>query len=366
VDVDLERECSKIFYEAAKRTWENRRGKIGEVTALFDDFAGLRCSDISNLSSARVHSHPDSAGTKPELAERLSTYTGDFSYHKLVAFGLIASVVDDASIKGAEPAHITDVLKVNRLCIPLVKYLAEGLVEASAKASVAVVDGEIAQQGNRVGGYGKFCYDWSANVVWFAREERMISGYEVKPGNPIVSFEERGFRDNGLSLFRKIMNRKFGNKWHQVIFRGKSIAEVALTPSTIYTPTLVEITGGFDGSPQAKIKAAAHISGGGIPEKLGRVLKASGHGALLYDLFSPSELMLYCQELGDVSDKEACNTWNMGNGMLLVTEEPHKIIRIASKHGIEAKIAGEIIKEHGITIRNQALKSRSEPWLNFT
>ena len=365
VDVDLERECSKIMYEAAKLTWENRRGKAGQVSAVFDDFRGLRYTEINDLPFARMHSNSDGVGTLIELAERLSTYTGDLSYHRRVANGLVAGVTDDASIKGVEPIHLNDVLKVNKLNVDLVKQLAIGLVEASKIARVAVTGGEIEQMGYRCGGYGEFHYDWTAFAIWVGKEQNMISGYEVQPGNYVVSLHESGFRNNGLSLFRDIMKIKFGNRWHERTFQGKFIADLALKPSVIYTLALVEMTGGFDDSPQAKIKAAAHITGGGIPEKLGSALEASGYGAYLHDLFEPNELMLQCQEWGKVADREAYRTWNMGNGMLIVTEEPDKVIKIARRHGIEAKIAGEVRREKGIIIKNMGLNAKRERELKF-
>ena len=92
------------------------------------------------------------------------------------------------------------------------------------------------------------------------------------------------------------------------------------------------------------VNGVSHITGGGIPGKLGRVLKRAGVGAKLTDLFEPCDLMKHAIEIGGVDRDEAFRTWNMGNGMLVIVEPgtEEEAIRIAGKHGIEAKVCGEI------------------------
>jgi phosphoribosylformylglycinamidine cyclo-ligase len=227
-------------------------------------------------------------------------------------------VCDDAVVRGAEPVIIGSVLDVkslgkdNNSHINLVKQLAVGYIEAAKEANVAIVNGEIAELGARVGGYGEFNYNWSAGVVWFAKKERLLTGYEVKEGDSLVGLREEGFRSNGLSLLRKIMKSAHGENWHEETYDGKNLAELALQPSRIYSGAVVDMFGGFANEPKAKVHGIAHITGGGVPEKLGRMLRPSGLGAHLSELFRPSNLMLYCQERGSVTDEEAYKTWNMG------------------------------------------------------
>ncbi len=356
VDVDLGNECSKLMYEASRITWENRKGKIGEVIIPFDDFSGLRFTNISNLKDVSMGANSDGVGTKMELAERLSTYTGDFSYHKGIAYDLLAMVCDDAVVRGAEPITFNSVIDVNKLNKDLIQNLAIGMIGAAKDARVAVVNGEIAELGDRVGGYGDFHYNWAGTVTWIANKNRLITGDDIQVGDYIVSLKETGFRSNGLSLFRKVMKKYHGDNWHEKKYQGKNLAELALIPSRIYTSAIVDMFGGYDQEPRARVKAVAHITGGGISEKLGRVLKKSGYGADITELFEPSQLMLYCQELG-VEDREAYKTWNMGNGMLIVTDQPEKVIDIAKEYSIDAKTVGEIMKEPGIKIKNKGFYS---------
>ena len=352
VNIELGDDVSKILYNAAKETWKNRKGKLGELIVPFDDFTGVRAIDVSNLPKGTLMNMGfDGVGTKIEIAERV----GDFS---TIAYDLFAMVCDDAVVRGAEPVLIGSILDVNSLgkndenYIEQVRGLAKGYIKAAEAAGVAVVNGEVAELGNRVGGYGPFNSNWGAAVTWFAKKDRMFTGYEIKKGDYIVGFDEKGFRSNGLSLVRRIMVNNFGEDWHKTLarentnyFSGEELAKAILQPSKIYTKAVM--FGGYSGEPKAEIHGVAHITGGGLPGKLGRILKPSGLGAIIYAPMGPSKIMEICQNLGNVSDEEAYKTWNMGQGMVIITPEPKKVISIASKYNIRAGTIGVVSNEIG-------------------
>src|SRR3989344_7302373 len=109
VNIDLGDNVSQILYHAARQTWENRKGKLGEVIVPFDDFSGVRAIDVSGLPAGTLMNISfDGVGTKMELAERV----GD---HKTIAYDLLAMVCDDAVVRGAEPVLIGSILDVNSL-----------------------------------------------------------------------------------------------------------------------------------------------------------------------------------------------------------------------------------------------------------
>ena len=184
-------------------------------------------------------------------------------------------------------------------------------------------------------------------------------------GDKIVGLREKGIRSNGLSLVRKIFEHAHGENWHEVKLDNKSLAEIALQPSTIYSKAVVEMMGGLDDEPAAEVHGVAHITGGGVPGKLGRVLKPTDFGADLDDLFEPAEIIKYCQERGNVPDHEAYRTWNMGQGMVIITPEPDQVISIADKYRIEAKTIGKITERKGIQITNKGYFAAQEPNLEF-
>jgi len=429
VDIELGDDVSKIFYNAAKATWANRKGRIGEVIVPFDDFAGIRCIDISNLKNCVMNINFDGIGTKMEIAERINV-------HDTIAYDLFAMVCDDAPIRGGEPVLVGSIFDVASLNdrngnphLEKVRQLANGYIGAAKAANVAVVNGEVAELGSRVGGYGgqnfinqlviqwisnnlnphnlncvknlanyvtlpntekykeqreqardfaqldenvekllnqidaysSFNYNWGAACVWFGNKDRLFTGKDIKKGDILVGLHEDGFRSNGLSLARKILENNFGSEWHL----EKSYAEDILIPSKIYSAAIVEMFGGYDQEPQAHIKAFSHITGGGIPGKLGRVLKPSDLGACIDEPLEPCALMLELQMLGDVSDLEAYRTWNMGHGGIVITDDPENVIDVASKHEIHARKIGKVTDDKKIVIGNMG-NVKKEPALEFT
>jgi len=109
--------------------------------------------------------------------------------------------------------------------------------------------------------------------------------------------------------------------------------------------------GGVESKPTAEVSAMAHITGGGVPGKLGRALTPSGLGAELTDLFEPCSAMKKLMEMGPVDKQEAFKTWNMGNGLLVVTSKPDAVLKQAKAFKLEAKKAGQIVQKNGIQIR---------------
>ena len=367
VNTKLGNDVSKILYNAAKQTWENRKGKLGEIIIPHDDFSGVRAIDVSNLPIGTLMGmNSDGIGTKIEIAERIND-------HSTSAHNLFAMVCDDAVIRGAEPVLLASVLDVNSLgnekvsYIEQVRQLAVGYINAAKEANVAVINGETAELGHRVNGFGDFNYNWSGSVIWFAKKDRLFTGYEIKINDYLVGLREHGFRSNGFSLLRKIMKQNYGDNWHACNLHGKkeTLGEIVLTPSKIYAKFIVDLTGGYDKEEKAKIHGIAHITGGGIPEKLGRILKPSGLGAIIDNAFEPSELMLHTQELGEITDREAYKTWNMGQGMIIITPQPEIIISHAKDYGIEAKCMGNITSKPKIKIKSMGIFSDKKRPLIF-
>lgn len=363
VDVDVEAEASRILYEASKRTFENRKGLIGEIITPFDDFAGLKMIAVENLPKGSFLSMGfDGAGTKVEIAQRVGK-------HDTIAFDLFAMVCDDALIRGGEPVLVGSNLDLRSLgtdnrFLPIIHELSKGYVAAAKEANVAVINGEIAQMGSLMGGYGDFPYHWGAACVWFGRKEKLLTGMEIKAGDAVVVLQEKGFRANGWSLVRKVFKDAHGEKWHTVKHEGSTLGLLALTPSVIYSRFVVGLHGGFDMEGTCEIHGVAHITGGGVPEKMMRVLRRSKLGARLTNLFKPPEIMSYCQKVGKVPDHDAYRAWNMGQGMAIITPEPDKVIAAAQAYGIGAQIAGEITSQPMIRITSKGAE-RSGQELSF-
>jgi len=341
VDIHLGDACSKIMSSAADKTFANRKGSSAVIRIL--EKKGLHRIITVSAGGLKLMLNSDGIGTKVEFAER----TGK---HDTMAYDLFAMLCDDAVRYGAEPVALSNVLDVNALDRETIRGLAKGMVKAAKDAGIAVVAGEIAELGVRVGGYGKNNYNWGGTVLSVVRKE--ISGLEIKAGSSVVGLEEKGFRSNGISLVRKIMKRAYGKDWHGQKKGGRTLGALALTPSRIYTRAALEMLEDAQG--------IAHITGGGIPGKLGRLLATQKLGADITDPFPPCAMMLLCQKLGGVEDAEAYKVWNMGQGMLIMTCRPEKIVSIAAKFKIRAKVIGKITASSGLNITSRGYYSRGK------
>ena len=367
VNIEFGDDVSKMLYQAAKQTYINRPGAVVE---LHPSFSGLRAIDPAYKPAECFELlGSDGVGTKVEVAER----TKD---HSSVAHDLFAMVCDDAVVRGAEPIAINTVLDVNKLdendqlTIEAIAGIAEGYVAAAALAKVVILNGELAELGDRIGGYGTFNYNWGATLLSYAHPERILAGDKIAPGDMLVGLAEHGFRSNGLTDVRRVMKEEFGPLWHEQVVSEigeASLGQLVQKPSIIYSSFVNELTGGYDitKEPLAEVTGVAHITGGGIPSKLGRMLEPSGLGAILLSPQSPPPIMKFAQTLSGMSDKESYGKWHMGTGMIISSPKPVPIIEHAKRRGLEAKIIGRVTQRPSISIVSKGTEGAGQT-LAFT
>ncbi len=332
VDIDLDEICKGIMIKACAGTFKNNRH--AQVLNLADD--ELHRIQVLKIGGQYYIISSDGVGTKIEIAERI----GD---HTTVAYDLVAMLVDDAVRFGAKPIAMTNVLDVASLDEKIMKQLAKGLANAAREAGIIVPNGEIAQLGKRVGGHIPAAYNWSGTLLSTVDPGKAITGEKIKPGDTILALREYGFRSNGLSLVRKIAREHHGDNWHDSThpIANETLGRLVLRPSTIYAPAILAALE----NPDNGITGIAHITGGAIKGKLGRVLAPTGLGAKLDNLWAPPTIMKYFHKIGKVEDEEAYRTWNMGNGMLIITSNP-KAVKQAIKNSGDYHIreCGEVTK----------------------
>lgn len=369
VNIELGDDMSRMFDEAAKLTYENRPGYVRREHGSFSGFRAIHGRIFAKHIERLMYGQGfDGIGTKVEIAERLNNHLGS-------AIDLFAMALDDAPVRGAEVVSIGSVLDVRQLDEDSevikngMRQLAQGMVVAARTGRVVVINGEIAELGARIRGYGDFNYNWGAGVVWWAHEERILTGRELKAGDTLIGLAEPGFRSNGITDVRKAMEETYGPEWHNQV--EPSLGNIALgrlvhTPSTIFHGFMTELNGGFDydKEPKATVTGFAHITGGGQPSKLGRMLEPSGLGATIDNPIYPPAIMLHVQQLRGFSDRKSYGKWHMGPGGVVATPEPEKVLTEALKHGLTAKKIGEVTDEPGIRIKNRGAV-REEEWLVF-
>lgn len=285
----------------------------------------------------------DGIGTKVEVAERQGRFD-------TLGWDLVAMVVDDLAANGSEPVAVVNCLDVDRIDPARVDELMRGLHDAAVRARVAVVGGEVAELGSRVGGWGPGMHlNWSATAVGVARPGwRPIDGRALQAGDAVVALQCSNFRANGFTALRALLSREFGADWHEAEFAGRRWGDWLLDPCEIYAPAVVAMrAAGLD------LRGLAHITGGGIPNKLGRVLRPRGLGADLDALFAPPVAMFEAWHLSAADASLAWSTWNMGNGFLvcLPESEVDAALAVARSDGVVARRAGTVVAAPRISIR---------------
>jgi phosphoribosylformylglycinamidine cyclo-ligase len=339
VDIEKNSRCSALAHDWARKSFLNRQGRAG---APLNNSSGS-FSNYMDYGGAIIAMTSDGIGSKIELAERLGRYDS-------LGFDLMAMVTDDLVANGFEPGNVSNILDVDALDAAIVDDLMRGLFEAATAAEVAVTGGEIAELGDRVSGWGpRMHFNWCATAIGSLPQTRQpIEGGQVRPGQHVVAIESPGFRSNGFSLLRSIMARSFGPLWHEAAWAdGRTWGEILLTPSVIYAPAVCKVL-----DRGCRVTGIAHITGGGIPDKLGRVLRRTGCGARLPDLFEPLPFMLEVARLGEISPETAYHQWNQGNGMLLLIEaaDAAACIALLGANGLRARHAGLVTDDAVITI----------------
>jgi len=339
IDIDLGNKCSQIAYGYAKKTFDNRAPGTGNPLVSAD--GGF--SNIMDFNGVKIGMSSDGIGTKIELAERTGIYT-------TLGFDLIAMVADDLAANGIETVNLSNILDVDNLDAEIVEQLMKGLQEAADFSGITITGGEIAELGNRIGGYGnKMHFNWGATGIGILpKGKEIVDGRNIKPGDRVIALKSRGFRSNGFSLLRNIMQDNFGSDWHNASFEDETTwGKKLLTPSLIYSPFISKLI-----QNDVQLQGCVHITGGGIADNMSRILKVNRLGAELTGIFEPLPVMKKVQELGDVSEEQAYRLWNMGNGMLLIAGEGQvpEILKIAAQHKYQAKECGHIIAEPQIKI----------------
>jgi phosphoribosylformylglycinamidine cyclo-ligase len=334
VDINAGDESSKIAYEAAKETFISRKGMIGEPVIIEGGFSGAM-----DFGDFYLVQNDDGIGTKVAVAGLVGKYD-------TLGYDLVAMVADDAVCVGAEVVSVSNTIDVAKVEKNVIKDMMKGLKSACREQKIVVPGGEIAELGTMVNGY-----IWNATAVGIVEKNKFIMGDRVMAGDKIIGLKSNVFRSNGLTLVRHILNDRYGENWHREPFNDKETwGRIILEPTIIYHNAVLELIGRYKEQPKVDVKALAHITGGGLPGNISRIVRHNNLGARLDNLPEPHEAVLRVIKMGNVSEEEAYKTWNMGVGMAIVCNEFEEVEGICKKHGIEAYEIGEIVSERGIQI----------------
>lgn len=352
VNVPLGDQFSAFTAELCRETWQaSPFVKIKDYGA--GHFRGPRTLTFKNLPpDAELDLGPDGIGTKVILI------TEAFS-HIMAAYDVMAMGIDDIARYGGCAVAFSNVLDVRTLGTDVrsgtfkqFQKLMIGLRDIAVSQRIALYKGETAELGSCVGSENPEAvtiFNWAGFAIGFQRRSAMITGKDLRKGHVVVALREQGFRSNGISSVRSAFRNRFGEQWWKSKDDAYSEALLeACVPSIIYGRFIATANGWFSRGfkPLVRMSSIAHISGGGIPSKFAKdILFRHGFSADLVDLWTPPRIMRECKQWRGMTDREAYDTWNGGQGMLVTMGESEvsKFIHLAATYDIEAKPVGCVI-----------------------
>jgi phosphoribosylformylglycinamidine cyclo-ligase len=301
-----------------------------EVVSGVGGFAGLFRLGDGRLLAAGA----DDVGTKVEIARMTGRYD-------TVGIDCVAMCVNDVVCTGAEPLFFLDYVVVERLIPEQVADIVAGVAEGCRRAGCALLGGETAEHPGHLTA-GRF--DLSGFCVGIVDEDRLLGPDRVRPGDALVGLRSSGLHSNGYSLVRKVVS----GMDLETMPEGLSgpLADVLLEPTLIYAPAVVQA------AREGLIRAAAHITGGGLVENVPRALPGGAGARLDRSAWAPHLVCGFLARVADVSDEDMLRTFNMGLGMVLVAEPGAvaDLIAVAEAAGFEASEVGRVTEEPGMLL----------------
>lgn len=306
----------KPFAKATSRIGAN--SNLGGFGALFDL---QKC----NYKDPILVSATDGVGTKLKLAFELNI-------HDTIGIDLVAMSVNDLVVQGAEPLFFLDYFSTSKLDINIASQVIKGIADGCKQANCALVGGETAEM---PGIYEAGEYDLAGFAVG-AVERNEILPKTTKKGDILIGLKSSGLHSNGFSLARYIIKQKGLNLSDKV--SDKTLGELLLEPTKIYVKSCLKVT------KTGKVKALAHITGGGLIENLPRVLSPNLTAKIDYSSWQMNEVFTILQKAGNVQDEEMHRTFNCGIGMVLVVDksDANDVLENLKQSNEQAVIIGEL------------------------
>ena len=294
-------------------------GGLGGFGALFDlKAAGFRDPVLVSTT--------DGVGTKLKIAI-------DAGLHETVGIDLVAMCVNDLVVQGAEPLFFLDYFATGSLNVLQAASVVGGIAEGCRQAGCALVGGETAEM---PGLYAGGDYDLAGFSVGAAERSDLLPA-GVAPGDTVLALPSSGVHSNGFSLVRRIVAAS-GVSWDAPapFDRTRSLGAALLEPTRIYVrPVLALHRAGL-------LKAAAHITGGGLPGNLPRALPPGTRAVLDAGVWTPPPVFRWLAGVGDVSYAEMLRVFNCGVGMALVVSDAAAAIALLAEAGETAVAIGHI------------------------
>ncbi|WP_018024792.1 phosphoribosylformylglycinamidine cyclo-ligase [Corynebacterium ulceribovis] len=295
VDIEAGDRAVELIAPLAKAaTRPEVRGGIG-------GFAGLFA--LGQYKEPLLAAGSDGVGTKLAVAQAMDK-------HDTIGEDLVAMVVDDLVVCGAEPLFLQDYIAIGKVVPEHVASIVSGIAEGCKKAGCALLGGETAEH---PGLMEPGEYDVSATAVGVVEAEDLLGPDRVRAGDVVLAMASSGLHSNGYSLARYVLLEKAGLRLdEQVEDFGRTLGEELLEPTRIYAKDCLELVAETD------VRTFCHVTGGGLAGNLARVMPEGLVAELSRGTWTPGQIFRTIQDLGQVSQAEMEKTFNMGVGMIAI------------------------------------------------
>lgn len=324
VDIAAGDRAVELLKDSVARTQRPEvRGGIG-------GFAGLFALDPARYRNPVLATSTDGVGTKLVIAQALDR-------HDTIGIDLVAMVVDDLVVVGAEPLFLTDYIATGSVVPERIAAIVSGIADGCVQAGCALLGGETAEH---PGVMSPDEYDVSGSGVGIVEADAMLGPDRVRPGDALLALASSGLHSNGYSLVRHVLLDRAGLRLDDrpELLGGATLGDVLLTPTRIYARTCLEL------APACDVHAFSHVTGGGLAANLARVLPSGVTAVVDRATWTPPPVFDLVRGCGSVSRADMEATFNLGVGMIAVLP-PDRVAdatALAAGHGIEAWLVGEV------------------------
>ena len=316
--VNIDKKSSAI--DSLVKELKYRRKGIGQSVNIKGLFASL-----IDFGDVYLTLCTDGVGTKLLVAEELGIWN-------TVGIDCVAMNVNDAICVGSEPMSFVDYIAIDKPNDKITEEIGKGLQKGAEMSDMEIVGGEIAVLPEMVNGV-----DLSGTCLGFVKKTDLITGQDVKEGDLIVALESSGIHSNGLTLARKVFASAGYNMKDKVPGLSRSVGKELLEPTEIYVKQVLGIIRSH------KVTGIVNITGGSLRNLL-RLNK--GLRYIVDDPIKPAPIFRKIQEIGNVTEKEMYQTFNMSMGMMM-TAAPDVAEAIVSENR-NAHVVGRAVKGTGV------------------
>lgn len=272
-----------------------------EVLSGIGGFGGLFSLGGIQMQEPVLVSGTDGVGTKLKIAFLLDR-------HDTVGIDCVAMCANDVVCSGARPLFFLDYIALGKLIPDKVEQIVKGVAEGCVQAGCALIGGETAEM---PGFYPEDEYDLAGFVVGIVDRNKIIDNSRMQAGDVLIGIGSSGIHSNGYSLVRKVFNVNSDTLFRFNEALGASVGDVLLTPTRIYVKPVLEVVEKYD------VHGIAHVTGGGFIENIPRMIPNGLRAAIRKGSWPVLPIFTLLQELGEVTESDMYNTFNMGIGMVM-------------------------------------------------